>query len=104
MRPAILILIIFVGFLPQARSQNPIISHDSIVFVEKTLKKVSKNVNFTIVPGPVIGTTQKLGFAVLPMVVYNLNKKDTISPPSSTAVMIYFDFYGSWATAIKQSL
>jgi hypothetical protein len=104
MRISILALVIFLRFLPQAMSQNPIISHDSIVFVEKTLKKVSKNVNFTVVPGPVIGTTQKLGFAVLPMVVYNLSKKDTVSPPSSTAVMIYFDFYGSWATAIKQSL
>jgi len=104
MRPAILFLMLLLYFVPQAMSQNPIISHDSIVFVEKTLHKVGRNVNFTIVPGPVIGTTQKLGFALLPMIVYSLNKKDTLSPPSSTAVLFYFDFYGSWAFAIKQSL
>ena len=77
---------------------------DSIGFVEKTLKKVNKNVNFTIVPGPTFGATQKLGFAVLPMIVYNLKKADTVSPPSSTAILFYFDFNGSWVTAVKQSL
>lgn len=103
MRSAIL-MVFFLHLMLKVSGQNPIISHDSIVFVERTLGKVSKNVNFTIVPGPVIGTTQKIGFAVLPMIVYSLSKKDTVSPPSSTALMIYFDFYGSWSTAIKQSL
>ena len=95
-------LILF-GF-PQAMSQNPQVTHDSIAFVEKTLKRVNKNVNFTIVPGPTFGSSQKLGFAVLPMVVYNINKSDSISPPSSTAVLFYFDFYGSWVAALKQSI
>ena len=74
------------------------------VLREKTLKRVNKNVNFTIVPGPTFGSSQKLGFAVLPMVVYNINKSDSISPPSSTAVLFYFDFYGSWVAALKQSI
>jgi hypothetical protein len=78
--------------------------HDSIAFVEKTLEKVNKNVSFAIAPGPVFGVSQKIGFAVVPMLVYGLDRSDTLSPPSSTAVMIYFDFYGSWVTGIKQSL
>jgi hypothetical protein len=97
-------LLILTGIIVPVKGQNPIISHDSIVFIENTLKKVSKNVNFTIVPGPVYGTTQKLGLVVVPMLVYTLNRKDTLSPPSSSALMVYFDFYGSWVTSIKQSL
>jgi hypothetical protein len=104
MRLTIPVLVLLLCLMQPAMGQNKIISHDSIVLVEAALKKVNKNVNFTIVPGPVFGTTQKLGFAVLPMVVYSLDKKDKLSPPSSTAVMFYFDFYGSWATAVKQSL
>ncbi|MCX6268302.1 MAG: BamA/TamA family outer membrane protein [Bacteroidetes bacterium] len=104
MRLAILCLILLFRFTPMVRSQGAIISHDSIVFVEKTLKKINKNVSFTVVPGPIFGSTQKVGFAVLPMIVYNLKKSDTITPPSSTAVMFYFDFYGSWMTGVKQSL
>jgi hypothetical protein len=101
----VLLLSMLVGLLVfEARGQNPIISHDSIVFIERTLKKVKKNVNFTVIPGPTFGVTEKLGFAVLPMLVYNLDKKDSVSPPSSTAVLFYFDFYGSWMTALKQSI
>jgi len=74
------------------------------MLVENELKKLGKNVNFTIVPGPVYGATQKLGFMVLPMIVYDLNRQDKLSPPSSTGVMLYFDFYGSWQLAAKQSL
>ena len=104
MRPLILCLILLFIINPRARSQNKIIKHDSIVLVENTLKKVGKKVNFTIVPGPVFGVSQKLGLVVLPMVVYNLNKTDTLSPPSSSALLFYVDFYGSWVVAAKQSL
>lgn len=103
MRLAI-ILILFLGYsMPPAMGQDSHDSHDSIAFIEKTLKKVNKNVNFTVVPGPTFGASEKLGFAVLPMIVYNLKKSDSVSPPSSTALLIYFDFYGSWVTAVKQS-
>jgi len=85
------------------RGQIPIISGDSLVLVENSLKKLNKNINFTIVPGPVYGATEKLGFVILPMIVYNLNTDDKLSPPSSTAMMIYFDFHGSWQLAAKQS-
>ncbi|MGE5424486.1 MAG: BamA/TamA family outer membrane protein [Syntrophothermus sp.] len=84
-------------------SQN-LVKNDSIIFVEKAIKRIKKDINFAVVPGPVFGTTEKLGFAVLPMVVYNLKKSDTLSPPSSSALLLYFDLHGSWATAIKQSL
>ena len=103
MRLVILFLILLFRFTPLTMSQHSLAQYDSIGFIEKTLKKVNKNVNFAIIPGPVFGTTEKLGFAVLPMIVYNLRKADTISPPSSTAVLIYFDFYGSWVTGLKQS-
>ncbi|MCX6306433.1 MAG: hypothetical protein NT040_15835 [Bacteroidetes bacterium] len=104
MRRAIQLIILFAHLMFPAMGQNPFISHDSIVFVESALKKVSKNVNFTIVPGPTFGAADKLGFAVLPMVVYNLSKTDKVSPPSSTAILFYFDFHGSWETAVKQSI
>ena len=84
--------------------QISIIEGDSLVFVEKSLKKLNKNVNFTIIPGPVYGATQNLGFAVLPMLVYNLDKQDKLSPPSSSALMVFLDFHGSWNLAVKQSL
>jgi hypothetical protein len=71
--------------------------------VENTLKKVNRNINFTVIPGPVDGPSQKLGLAVFPMLVYNLDKADKLSPPSSTALLAYFDFYGSWMVAVKQS-
>ncbi|MBE0639668.1 MAG: hypothetical protein IH598_14210, partial [Bacteroidales bacterium] len=41
---------------------------------------------------------------ILPMIVYNLDKDDQLSPPSSTAVLIYFDFHGSWQLAARQSI
>jgi len=54
-------LFFFVVFMvPVTRGQHKIISNDSIVLIENTLKKVGKNVNFTIIPGPVSGTTEKL--------------------------------------------
>jgi len=87
----------------QEKPKVKVVQGDTIAIVEHALKKVDKNVNFTVIPGPVYNATQKLGFAVLPMIVYNINKKDSISPPSSTAVLFYFDFYGSWAVAAKQS-
>jgi hypothetical protein len=87
----------------QLVAQIKIISGDSIVFVEKTIKKIDKNVNFTILPGPTYNSSQKLGFMVLPVIVYNINTNDTLSPPSSTALAIYFDFYGSWMVAAKQN-
>jgi hypothetical protein len=104
MRLVIVFLIFFAGLTPVTMSQDTIRKHDSIAFVLKTLQKVNKNVSFAIAPGPVFGVSQKLGFAVVPMLVYSLKKSDTLSPPSSSAVMIYFDFYGSWVAGVKQSL
>jgi hypothetical protein len=103
MRPVILCVFLYLHLILPAVAQDTAASKDTIVFVEKTLKKISKNVNFTIAPGPVVGTSQKLGFVVLPMLVYSLNKKDSISPPSSSALLVYFDLYGSWVAAVKQS-
>jgi hypothetical protein len=96
--PAILLLIPLT-----LMAQKPFIGVDSLAFIQTSIKKINKNVNFTIIPGPTANATQKLGFGVLPMIVYNLDKKDSLSPPSSTAILIYFDFYGSWATAAQQN-
>lgn len=103
MRKLLFLLICTLTFCNSALAQDPIIKGDSLLLVEKQLKKLHKNVNFTVAPGPVYGFTNKVGFAVFPMVVYNLDKKDKLSPPSSTALMVYFDFYGSWQVAAKQS-
>lgn len=103
MRPVILSLFLLIFLMSPAMSQNPIISNDSIVIIEKILKKVSKNINFAILPGPVYGITEKLGIMVLPMLIYNPDKKDLLSPPSISGLLIYFDFAGSWAAAVNQS-
>jgi hypothetical protein len=87
-----------------AHGQNPVLKGDSLVLIEHELKKINKNINFTIAPGPEFGTSQKLGFLVVPMIVYNIDKSDHLSPPSSSALMVYFDLYGSWQLAAKQSL
>jgi hypothetical protein len=97
-----LLIFAFPGIL-FAQEKIKLVSGDTIAIVESTLRKVSKNVNFTVIPGPTYNASQKLGFAVLPMIVYNLNKSDSVSPPSSTAALIYFDFNGSWFTAAKQN-
>ena len=89
--------------LPGLRAQGGILSGDSLLLVEKTMKKLGKNVNFTVMPAPNYNTTQKLGFAILPVLVYNLKRSDTLSPPSSSGIMIYFNFYGSWALAARQA-
>jgi outer membrane protein assembly factor BamA len=104
MRPAILTIILLFCFISTIKSQEKNRKNDSILFVEKTLHKVSKKINFAIAPGPVYGVSQKLGFVILPMIVYNLKKRDTVSSPSSTALLFYVDLYGSWALALKQSL
>jgi len=89
------------GFI---QAQEPIVSGDSLLLVENTFKKVSKNANFTILPGPVYNSSNRLGFMILPVLVYNLRKEDKLSPPSSTALMIYFDLNGSWMLAARQNL
>jgi hypothetical protein len=91
-------------FLPLlVMPQKPLAGYDSIAFIEKTIRKVNKKVNFTIIPGPTANASQKIGFGVLPMIVYDIDRKDSLSPPSSTAALIYFDFYGSWMTAAQQT-
>jgi hypothetical protein len=106
-RPAILSALLFVFFMMTGEgvlAQHPkIISGDSVV-VENALYKLNKNINFTIIPGPTYNGSTKIGFAVLPMLTYNLNREDTLSPVSSTSALLYFNFYGSWLTAAKQSL
>lgn len=95
-------LLLFILFLKTGFTQNKIISGDSLILIENTLKKFQGKTNFTVVPGPVYSSSNQLGFAVIPMLVYDLDKVDTISPPSSTAVLLYADFYGSWMVAAKQ--
>ncbi|MCK9205178.1 MAG: BamA/TamA family outer membrane protein [Bacteroidales bacterium] len=85
------------------RAQNKIIAGDSLVFIEKTLKKVNKNFNFTVLPGPVYNSSNQLGFAVMPMLVYRMDKNDTLSPTSSTSALLYANFYPSWMAGIKQN-
>ncbi len=86
------------------RAQADLVRGDSLVLVEQTIRKLGKNVNFAVLPGPSYNTTQKLGFAILPVLVYNLDTADRRSPPSSTGLLIYFSFSGSWALAAQQNL
>jgi len=97
------LLVVFILLYHTGWGQKKIISGDSLLLIESTLKKINLKPNFTVIPGPVYNSSTQLGFAVIPMVVYNLNKKDTITPPSSTAALFYFDLYGSWMVAAKQN-
>jgi hypothetical protein len=100
-KPLIPVILLLISLTLAA--QKPFIGIDSLAFIGTSIKKINRNVNFTVIPGPTANATQKIGFGVLPMIVYNLNKSDSVSPPSSTALLIYFDFYGSWATAAQQN-
>ncbi|MEI7499264.1 MAG: BamA/TamA family outer membrane protein [Bacteroidota bacterium] len=97
------LLFVFIFLFKLNIAQNPIISGDSLLLIEKTLEKIDKKIDFTVVPGPVYNSSTRLGFAVIPMLVYNLDKADTTSPPSSTSALFYFDFFGSWMVATKQN-
>ena len=98
------LLFVFILICKPGVAQHKIISGDSLLLIEKTLEKIDHNINFTVIPGPVYNSSTQLGFAVIPMLVYNLDKADKVSPPSSTAALFYFDLYGSWMFAIKQNL
>jgi len=99
------VILVLLLFCATGYTQNKIISGDSLLLIEKTLEKIDRKIDFTLIPGPVYNSSTRLGFAVIPMLVYNLDKKkDTISPPSSTAALFYFDFYGSWMFAAKQNI
>jgi hypothetical protein len=97
------LLLLFLLHGPGSHAQNPFFSGDTITFVENTMKKFDKNVKFTILPGPAYNATQRLGIMILPVLVYNLNVKDSLSPPSSTALGFYFDFHGSWMVVTRQN-
>jgi outer membrane protein assembly factor BamA len=97
------LLFILILFWNNGFSQTKIISGDSLLLIENTLKKITRKTNFTVIPGPVYNSSSELGFAVIPMLVYNLEKADTLSPPSSTSALLYFDLYGSWMVATKQN-
>lgn len=87
-----------------AIAQKNLISGDSLLVFEKTLKKINKNFHFTIIPGPTGNSSTQFGFAILPMFVYDINQSDTLSPPSSTSALFFFNLYGSWLVALQQSL
>ncbi|MCX6277982.1 MAG: BamA/TamA family outer membrane protein [Bacteroidetes bacterium] len=98
------ILFVFIIFCNPGITQNKIISGDSLLLIEKTLEKLDRKINFTVIPGPVYNSSTQLGFAVIPMLVYNLDKADTVTPPSSTSALLYFNTHWSWMFSIKQNL
>ncbi len=85
-------------------AQLKIISGDSLVLFENALKEIDHKTNFTMIPGPVYNSTKRLGFAIIPMLVYNVDKADRVSPPSSSEALFFFDLYGSWIVGAKQNV
>jgi len=59
---------------------------------------VRSDKNFKFVPFPYINYDRSLGFAfgLLPMAMYNLSKKDTISPSSISGALGMYTTNGSW--------
>lgn len=101
---AAMLLPAFLSVTPAAKAQNDVVHGDSLLLVEHTMRKLGKNLNFAVLPGPSYNTTQKLGFAIVPVLVYNLDTADHLSPPSSTGLLLYGSFSGSWAVAAQQNL
>lgn len=70
-----------------------------------TLKLFYKHqLRFTILPGAVRDPLGQTGVAVLPVVTYKIDPKDSISPPSSTSLLAFFSFAGSYNFGLQQSL
>ncbi len=98
------LVIFLIVLVSVSHAQIPLVKGDTLVLIEEAFNKINPNPNFVIVPGPVYGNTAQLGFVILPVYFYNIDKKDMLSPPSSSAAMVFFDFHGSWTVAFNQSL
>ncbi len=66
-------------------------------------KRLEKT-KFMPVPYLSYDRSQEWQFGVVPMLMYNLNKKDTISPSSVSGGMAYYTTTGTWFTMIFNKL
>jgi hypothetical protein len=82
----------------QFKSNKNGVYHDSLKL------SVKHQIRFTILPGAVRDPIGQTGIAVLPVVTYKLNPKDSISPPSSTSLLAYVSASGSYNFGLQQSL
>ncbi len=67
-----------------------------------TMKK--KNVNLALIPMVSFDLSKGFGIGAMASAFYNMDKKDTISPPSTTTLVIRYTTNGSWFGVIGQRL
>jgi outer membrane protein assembly factor BamA len=83
-----------------------IISCNQAAFCQekKETKKEEKNFNFVPVPYVSYNRTYELMFGAVPMIMYNVNKKDTISPQSLSGAMGVYTTNETWFSAFFTKL
>ena len=67
-------------------------------------KKEEKNFNFVPVPYVSYNRTYELMFGAVPMIMYNVSKKDTISPQSLSGAMGVYTTNETWFSAFFTKL
>jgi hypothetical protein len=70
---------------------------------EKKLNE-DKNIKFVPIPYVSFNRTYKFMAGAVPMVMYKINKKDTISPSSLSGVMGVYTTNETWFTAVFSKL
>ena len=63
-----------------------------------------KNINYAVIPLLSFNLSKGFGLGVVSSAFYNVNKKDTISPASATALIVSYSTNGSWYALIGQNL
>lgn len=83
---AIALLLIIISLSPETDAQN----------VPTTVDSTEKNISF--IPIPYLSYDRTLGFSfgAVPLMMYKLNKKDTISPPSITGAIGLYSTEKTW--------
>jgi hypothetical protein len=78
-----------------------ILSNNQLSFSQEKIenKKEEKSFNFVPVPYVSYNRTYEFMFGAVPMVMYNVNKKDTISPQSLSGVMGVYTTNKTWFSA-----
>jgi hypothetical protein len=83
-----------------------ILSNNQLSFSQEKIEKKKEEKSFNFVPVPYVSynRTYEFMFGAVPMVMYNVNKKDTISPQSLSGVMGVYTTNKTWFSAFFTKL
>jgi outer membrane protein assembly factor BamA len=71
---------------------------------EKAKGKGGHNLSFAAVPGPIYNPSLGFGLMLIPMLMYDIDPEDKVSPGSTSALFGMASTNGSWAAATTQKL